>query len=111
MKVVGTKYGVEITKPWNPAMYDHNDKVAEIMKGHIFKALSYAYKADNEGVLRDIAYAVCGHRFGWGHDLDSIYAVACKDLDKSENYWLNQEYPWLVKMNYCPALEQGFVGY
>ena len=26
------KYGIKITKPWSKEMYDHNDKVADIMK-------------------------------------------------------------------------------
>lgn len=110
-KIIGSQHGITITRPWSQEMYTHNDKVAETVKEHIFEALSKAYKADDEGTVRDIAFAVTGHKFGSGYEIDDIYAEACKDLDRVQNYWLNQEYPWLVKMGYCPALEVGFVGY
>jgi hypothetical protein len=111
MKVLGTKYGVEITRPWNPAMYEHNDKVAQIMKENIFKSLNIAYVDDDEAVLRDIAKAILAYGFGDDYDFDSMYEEACIGLDQIQNYWLNEEYPWLVKMGYCPAVEEGFVGY
>ena len=33
------KYGIEITKPWSKEMYDHNDKVAELMKAEILLSI------------------------------------------------------------------------
>lgn len=110
-KITVKQYGIEITKPWSQEMYDHNDKVAEQMKDAIFVALSNRYNEDCEAAVRDIAYAITGHKFGWGYTLDGIYEEACKELDRVQNYWLNQEYPWLVKMGHCPALSEGFVGY
>ena len=29
------KYGIKITKPWSKEMYEHNDKVADMMKKNI----------------------------------------------------------------------------
>lgn len=110
-KILGTQHGITVTKPWSSEMYDHNDKVAELMKEHIVGALTDALITDNEGAIRDIAYAVTGHKFGFGYEIDGIHAEACEELARVQNYWLNQEYPWLVKMGYCPAIEEGFVGY
>ena len=38
MKTIGTKYGIEITKPWNNEMYNHNDKVGELLKIELEKS-------------------------------------------------------------------------
>ena len=38
MKKKNTQYGIEITKPFSKAMYDHNDKVADQMKKNILNA-------------------------------------------------------------------------
>ena len=111
MKVIGTKYGIAIVKPWSTAMYDHNEKVADLMKKHIMDAVCRAYDTDDEGAVRDITCALTGHKYGFGYELDDIFADACRELDMVQNYWLHTEYPWLVKMAYCPALEEGFVGY
>jgi hypothetical protein len=106
-----TKYGIKITKPWSKEMYDHNDKVAQKMKENIFDAASNAYKKDDEGSLRDIAFAVSGHKFAWDYEIDAIYTILCKELDTVQNWWLHNEYPWLVKIGQCPELTEYFVGY
>ena len=33
------KYGIKITKPWSKEMYEHNDKVADMMKKNIEKSI------------------------------------------------------------------------
>lgn len=111
MKNKKNQYGIEITKPWSQQMYDHNDKVALIVKENLFNALTKAYKADDEESLRDIAKAICGYGFGVGYELDDIYNDSCAELDRVQNFWLNSEYPHLVQMGYCVPLEIGFIGY
>lgn len=112
MKVLGTKHGIEITKPWNPAMYEHNDKVADKMKEAIFAALSKAYKEDNNEDLEFIAKSVGGYGYGPMYGSEAIYADACNNLDMVQNYWLN-DWCWdeLVEAELVQDFDEKFVGY
>ena len=112
MKVLGTKYGIEITKPWSPAMYDHNDKVADKMKAAIKEALDKAFKKGNNEDLEFVARSVSGYGYGYGHGPESIYADACNSLDMVQNYWLN-DWCWteLVEAELVEDFEEKFVGY
>ena len=110
-KEIITKYGVAIVKPWSQEMYDHNDVVADKIKENMFNALTAAYKADDESVVREIAETLQGYRYGFGYDLDEIYEETNKQLDHAQNFWLNTEYPTLVKAGICPAVEPWFIGY
>ena len=47
-KPLNTKYGIQITKPWSNEMYDHNDKVADLMKIEILIQLKNAKESDDE---------------------------------------------------------------
>lgn len=111
-KILGTKYGITITKPWSKEMYDHNDAVAEQMKEAIFKALNSAYNRDDEEELRYISKAICSHGHGLGYGLDEIHADACLELERVPNYWLNEWcWPDLLKRQLVDELSIGFVGY
>ena len=111
MKTLGTKYGINITKPWNQDMYTHNDKVAELMKSNIKKALIKAYSEDDEKSLREISKAVVAHGYGSGSGVDEIYDETIIGIENSENYWLNGEYPDLVRDGYVPELLENMIGY
>ncbi len=111
MKVLGTKYGIEITKPWNAEMYDHNDKVADLMKAELKLALVKAYKTEDEELLREVASVIepCG--YGYGFDMKGIYKDALRGLEMVQNYWLNEEYPYGVTKGIVPSVELEFIGY
>lgn len=111
MKVLGTKYGIEITRPWNKEMYDHNDKVADLMKAELRLALSKALRTENEQLLRDVASVIDSCGYGMGFDMEDIYKDALKNLDMVQNYWLNEEYPYGVKKGIIPSVELEFIGY
>jgi len=111
MKVLGTKYGIEITRPWNKEMYDHNDKVADLMKAELRLALKKSYKQENEELLREIASVIDSCGYGIGFDMEDIYNDALKNLDMVQNYWLNEEYPYGVKKGIVPSVELEFIGY
>jgi len=111
MKVLDVKYGIEITRPWNPAMYDHNDKVAELMKVELLMKLEFAHVTEDEGLLRDVAKIIYPVGYGDGFEFEDIYVDARKNLERVENWWLNEEYPYAVKKGIVPALEQEMVGY
>jgi hypothetical protein len=111
MKTLGTKYGINITKPWNQDMYTHNEKIGEIMKTNIKKALIKAYSEDDEKSLREISKAVVAHGYGSGYGVNEIYDETILGIENSENYWLNGEYPDLVRDGYVPELLEDMVGY
>lgn len=112
MKVLGTKYGIEITRPWNPAMYEHNDKVSATMKEAIKVVLDRAYTDEDVYELEKIAKIICGYGFGSGHDSVTIYEDACSQLEVIENWWLNSDvWPDMVYDGYVKDIEVGFVGY
>jgi hypothetical protein len=77
MKTLGTEYGIQITRPWNPQMYLHNAVVAENMKTAILEALNKSYLAKDESTLRTIAKAICSYGHGVGYEMSDIYNQPC----------------------------------
>jgi|TARA_R110000868_G_scaffold402008_1_gene677922 hypothetical protein len=111
MKVVETKYGIQITKPWNNEMYDHNDKVAELMKAELLIKLELAKETDDEELLRKVSSVVCPTGYGSGYEFEDIYNETLRELEMVENYWLNEEYPYGVSKGIVPSVELEFIGY
>ena len=103
--ILGEKYGIQITRPWNNAMYKHNNKIAELMKENI-KAAIETYDGD----MNDIARHVTGYTFAYSCDED-IREELLNELDRLQNFWLYQEYPYLVKKGICEAIEIEMIGY
>ena len=112
VKVLGMEYGIEITRPWSVEMYEHNETVSTTMKEAIFVALSRVYTDDDFANLNLIAEFICGHGFGSGHDADSIFEAACRQLDVIENWWLNSDvWPAMVEHGFVKDLDVKLVGY
>jgi hypothetical protein len=112
MKTLGTEYGIQITRPWNAAMYEHNDSVSVIMKEAIFVALNRAYIDDNEDDLDLIAKLLCGYGFAGSVSNDVIYEDACRQLVMIQNWNLHHNvWPDLVKAGLVQDLPVKFVGY
>ena len=111
MKVVKTKYGIQITKPWNNEMYDHNDMVAELMKAELLIKLDLAKKTEDEELLRNVAKITHPSGYGSGFEFEDIYNDAIRELEMVQNYWLNEEYPYGVSKGIVPEVEVEFIGY
>ena len=111
LKVLGKKYGIEITKPWNQEMYDHNDKVAEVMKERIMDALTEALQSYDEGRMRVIQKHICAYGMDSGYSIEEVHQEACRELDNVQNFWLNEEWPYMVKGGLVEDVEKGFIGY
>jgi hypothetical protein len=111
MKVLGVKYGIEITRPWNPAMYDHNDEVAELMKAELLIKLELAKETEDEELLRNVANIIHPSGYGSGFEFEDIYNDAIRELEMVQNYWLNEEYPYGVKKGIVPPVEKEMIGY
>jgi hypothetical protein len=111
-KVLGMEYGIEITRPWSPEMYEHNDKVMATMKEAIFVVLSRAYTDDNEEDLRQIAKFICGYGFAGSVDMDAIHEDACRQLDMTAGHWMNSDlWPDMVMEGFVKDLDVKLVGY
>ena len=108
-KVLGEQYGITITRPWNKAMYAHNDVIAEEMKKNIIKALNNRkYTADQ---LNDMAASITGYTFSHGMTREDIREELLAEVDRLQNYWLAQEYSRLVRKGYCNPTEKDMIGY
>jgi len=112
MKVLDVKYGIEITRPWNPAMYKHNEEVATQMKRNLEEALNKAEAADDRAALCELAKIVNGYGYSEDFTIGEIWEETLFALDhKVENWWLNQEYPYAVEKGFVPAVAKEMVGY
>jgi len=108
-KVLGEQYGITITRPWNNAMYEHNNTIAEEMKKNINKALkNRKYTAEE---LNDMASSITGYTFSAGMSREDIREELLAEVDRLQNFWLAQEYPTLVKKGYCKATNMNMIGY
>ena len=110
MKVIGTKYGIEITKPWNEKMYEHNDLVAKLIKVELSNKLEELYGKGDENELNEFAGAV-GTKYGFGFDLDSMYEGIKNDLEYLQNYQMEQDLDYYVTKGFIKEPKFGFVGY
>jgi hypothetical protein len=113
------QYGILITKPWSMEMYDHNDRVSPVVKANLKAALDRALLAFNGSVedicmpsddLYIIAKNICAS--GWSYySAKDVYDDAIRELKRVQNYWLNTEYPALVKCGLCPQVDPFYIGY
>lgn len=110
MKVIGTEYGIEITKPWNQKMYDHNDLVGKLIKVDLFKKLQELYEMGDKNELNEFAKAI-GTGYGFGFDLDSMYEGIKDDLEYLQNYQMEQDLDWYVTKGFIKEPKFRFVGY
>ena len=95
------KYGIKITKPWSKEMYEHNDKVADMMKKNIEKSI---VKHQNDfDKLNELMVLCGGIKYGDGYSIDELYNV--------QNYWLNEEYPYYVEKGLVEKVDLEFIGY
>jgi len=112
MKVIGEKYGIQITKPWNNEMYDHNDKVAQLLKIELENTLNYIYKDGNCSKEELNKFAkVIGCSYGQGYDVTTMYPQIEEDLNLLANYQLAEDLDYYVKNGFIKQPKIGFVGY
>ena len=104
------KYGIEITKPWSKEMYDHNDKVAKLMKAEIL--LSIKSNKDNFENLNELMSLCGGVRYHVdSFSVEELYDDVQNELENVQNYWLNEEYPYAVSQGLVSNVYLEFIGY
>jgi len=109
-KVIGQKYGVQITKPWNQQMYDWNDEVAKLIKIDLYKSLEKFYNNSDKDGMNKIASSF-GASYGVGYDVETTFDGIFNELKDIQNYQLNEELEWLVKNGLVKKPKYEFVGY
>jgi len=119
--ILGSQEGLTITRPWNMEMYNHNDKVAEVMKANAFNQLTELYESfeftedgemvGDEDTFREFVRLITIYGFGHGYEIDAIYERACVELERMENYLLNEQYEYMVNDGFCQKLDTKMVGY
>ena len=112
VKELGFSQGVRITRPWNPEMYQHNDRVASEQHKAIKQVLDLALANEHETTLRVIAKAINAYSLGMGYELSEIYEDAEKGLDQMANHWLHEScWPDLLQAGLVQPISISFVGY
>ena len=109
-KVIGTKYGIEITKPWNQKMYDWNEIVGKLIKIDLYNKLEEFYKKGDREGMNKIANTF-GPSYGEGYSNDDVFDSIFDDIAQIQNYQLNEDLEWMVKDGLVKEPEFGFVGY
>ena len=108
-----SKYGIKITKPWSKEMYEHNDKVADMMKKNIEKSI---VKHQNDFDKLNELMVLCGG-IQWGpslngnDDTSELYEEVMNELDNVQNYWLNEEYSYYAEKGLVSDIDLEFIGY
>ena len=112
VKKYGTKYGIDIVKPWSTEMYDHNDEVAKKMKTSIKQKVITAYAHDKDDKIHEFAKYICGCKFDKdSFTIDEVYDRCIVELITMDNFRLNDEYPDMVKEKLVTDQSQHMVGY
>ena len=130
-KKVRSEYGVVITKPHSNEMYDHNEKVSDMMKKNILDAWKKeltrlnanltnaeledidwdADAFDNESneisnpilVKQQKGVMYCG--YGTGYSVQDVSDTFEKELENMPNYQLDQDYDDMVDDQLVPELK------
>jgi cyclopropane fatty-acyl-phospholipid synthase-like methyltransferase len=129
-KEIKTQYGIQITKPWSTAMYDHNEQVAEVVKEQVSdmwrNALSQLEESldteDEEGYeiamldldwnvsftdpLLEIQRAVTVYSFGYGYSIAMVSERVERELENAPLYRLKE-----IAEDLGLELEKEFIGF
>jgi hypothetical protein len=111
-KELGIDQGVQITRPWNPEMFHHNNQVRQQMCSAIQAALHQAWATRDEETIRCISKAINAYGYGEGFDIEAIKEDAVKGLEQIANYWLNEScWMELIRARIVGPIAISFVGY
>jgi hypothetical protein len=100
----------KVVKPWSNEMYDWNDKVSELMKTEI--EIQIEKNKDNWDKLNELMELCGGIKYGDGYHVEELYKGCLNELDGVQNYWLNEEWPYFVKLGtVTDCVKIDFVGY
>jgi hypothetical protein len=91
------KHGIEITKPWNQAMYDYNDKV----RAHMIKEIQFCINTlQDVATANKLARIINPYGYGVGYELEDMKADMLKKAASFENYWLAEIWDELIEADF-----------
>tara|TARA_R100001377_G_C3087528_1_gene74626 strand:+ start:38 stop:439 length:402 start_codon:yes stop_codon:yes gene_type:complete len=113
-----TKYGVVITKPHSNEMYDHNERISDMMKQNILDAwmkevvvLSTDYGLDEDweridyfSKIKKLQEAICYSGYGSGFSLGEVNDEVINQISQLPNYQLDEDYDDMVTNELVPEL-------
>lgn len=102
------KYGIKITKPWSKEMYDHNDKVSDMLRELFLAKLSTIKTLED---IKKFGKDVCVYGFGTGFDFDDIYEEVKNEIESKPNYQWHQDWDYYIKEGYIKEPIIDFIGY
>jgi hypothetical protein len=105
-KAAKVEYGITITKPWSREMYDHNDKVAEIVRDRVnalwMSAVNRCQDESSEEFMSDVDWmhatpemikiqkAVTCYGFGSGYSIAEVVQQVVCDIKDAAYYRLKE---------------------
>ena len=120
-KVRTKKYGIEITKPFSKAMYEHNDLVAEEMKRNITSVWADEmikfnktdeWPSQGDSKMHTIQSSICATGFGDGFTIDEVHTDFMSNLSDMANWQLHEEYSYMsFKNSLVPRTRFMMVGF
>jgi len=114
------KYGIEITKPFSKAMYDHNDLVVEEMKLNIASIWADEmikfnktdeWPSDGNSKMHTIQSSICATGFGDGFTIDEVHTDFMSNLNDMANWQLHEEYSYLCFKSMVPRTAFMMLGF
>ena len=116
------QYGIEITKPWSKAMYNHNEAVAQVVYEMVLNMWEDAINEFQEDMgeefmtdvdwseapdeLKAIQKAVTCYGFGSGYDVAKVSSIVEQELEDAPLYRLND-----IAEELKLDIKVGFVGF
>ena len=121
-KEAKVEFGITIVKPWSKEMYDHNDAVAEDVRGIVLEMweeainefqddMGESFMSDVDWIsvpetLKDIQTAITCYGFGYGYDVAAVSERVLQDLEDAPYFRLKD-----IVDELGLELEIGFVGF
>ena len=107
------EYGIQIVKPWSKEMYDHNDKVADVVRGmlmNIFNRFAENLVPGEESMQGDALQTFGKKVVGYGGWIGFTNARILQEIEREIE---NAPYYRLKEMaeDFGWELEQGFIGF
>jgi len=101
-----------VTKPWSKEMYEWNDKVSDQMKMEIKIQMAIALITTDWDKLNELVSLCGGVKYGDGFTIQDLYNGCINELERVQNYWLNEEWEYAVSQGIVSdCVKIDFVGY
>ena len=102
----------KISRPWSKEMYEWNDKVSDQMKTEIKIQMAIALITTDWDKLNELVSLCGGVKYGDGFTIQNLYNGCINELERVQNYWLNEEWEYAVSRGIVSdCIKIDFIGY